>query len=105
MKPALAVAPPTGPCALSTAITDRESDLICALIAATRHLEQARDRAVTPDTEAARYPQPITAAALRSRVLGNADRLRCALDDLTAPYEQTDRPLELTANPPALQGD
>ncbi|MFE1451987.1 hypothetical protein [Streptomyces olivaceoviridis] len=66
-----------------------ESPLIAELVAAMRHLEHAAQAAGTPADEASHYSGRITTEQLGQWVLGNADRIRRALDRITAPYKPT----------------
>jgi hypothetical protein len=63
-----------------------EAPLIAELAAAVLHLEYAARTASTPDEQAAFYQGRATNEQLAAWVNGNADRIRTALDTITAPY-------------------
>ncbi|WP_331732392.1 hypothetical protein [Streptomyces sp. NBC_00989] len=65
----------------------RSTRRISELVVATLHLEHLADTADQPDDETAAHVNGITPEQQRSFVLGNADRIRAALDKITTPYE------------------
>lgn len=80
-----------------------ESPMIAELCAAMHHVEHLVETVGTPEEEAAAYTQDgFTPEQHRSWVLGNADRLRRALDTLTAPYAT---PPTDAVNAPALKNN
>lgn len=74
-------------CQLVAAVRRVETPLITELVAAMFHLERLAETAGTPEQEAAAYTHDVTAEQHRSFVLGNADRIRRALETITAPYQ------------------
>ncbi|WP_314223616.1 hypothetical protein [Streptomyces zaehneri] len=64
-----------------------ETPMISELVVATLHLEHLAETARPPEDETAAHLNGITPEQQRSFVLGNADRIRAALDKITAPYE------------------
>ncbi|MBK3646432.1 hypothetical protein [Streptomyces sp. MBT33] len=64
-----------------------ETPMISELVVATLHLEHLAETAGPPADETAAHVNGITPEQQRSFVLGNADRIRAALDKITAPYE------------------
>lgn len=63
-----------------------ETPLITDLVAAMAHLETAAERHDGPAAEARR--SQVTEEVFSSWVLGNAARIRTALDRITAPYTE-----------------
>ncbi|GAA1143556.1 hypothetical protein GCM10009577_79410 [Streptomyces javensis] len=61
--------------------------MITDMVGAMSHLEHLVEVVGTPEQELAAYTTPITPERHRDYVLGNAARIRRALDQLTAPYE------------------
>ncbi|WP_330328201.1 hypothetical protein [Streptomyces pseudovenezuelae] len=76
----------TSTCRMADVVRRTESPLIADLVAALRHLEHAAENPTTPDREAAHYQGNATTEQLATWVTGNADRIRAALDTITAPY-------------------
>ncbi|MGX1266938.1 hypothetical protein [Streptomyces phaeoluteigriseus] len=64
-----------------------ETPMISELVVATLRLEFLAETAGPPEDETAAHVNGITPEQQRSFVLGNADRIRAALDKITAPYE------------------
>lgn len=64
-----------------------ETPVISELVVARLHLEHLAETAGLPADETAAHVNGITTEQQRSFVLGNADRIRTALNKTTAPYE------------------
>ncbi|MEH0557465.1 hypothetical protein [Streptomyces sp. B21-101] len=67
--------------------TRTETPVISELVVAMLHLEHLAETAGPPEDETAAHVNGITPEQQRSFVLGNADRIRAALDKIIAPYE------------------
>jgi hypothetical protein len=61
--------------------------MISDLVVATLHLERLAKTAGPPDHEATAHTNGLTPEQHRSFLLGNAARIRAALDTITEPYE------------------
>ncbi|TLS45722.1 hypothetical protein FE633_13220 [Streptomyces montanus] len=72
----------TGPSARRT-----ETPVISELVVATLHLEHLAETADTPEDETTAHMNGITPEQQRSFVLANANRIRAALDKITASFE------------------
>ncbi|MCC9708205.1 hypothetical protein E4N62_24870 [Streptomyces sp. MNU76] len=79
-----------------------ETPMISELVVVTLHLEHLAETAGPPEDETAAHLNGITPEQQRSFVLGNADRIRAALDKITAPYEA---PTTLVPPDPGLAED
>ncbi|MDX3070404.1 hypothetical protein PV518_51260 [Streptomyces sp. ND04-05B] len=78
---------PQTDCALADRVAGMETPMLTEMAAATFHLERLLQSVGTPEQELAAYTVDMTAARHCDYVLGAADRIRRALDKLTAPYE------------------
>ncbi|MFD4528417.1 hypothetical protein ACFWP7_31765 [Streptomyces sp. NPDC058470] len=79
---------PKTDCALADRIAGMETPMLTEMAAATFHLERLLQSVGTPEQELAAYTTDMTAARHCDYVLGVADRIRRAVDQLTAPYEK-----------------
>ncbi|MFF8618132.1 hypothetical protein [Streptomyces sp. NPDC015350] len=73
-------------CPHADRVSGMETPMITELVAAMFHLEGLLETVGTPDQELAAHPVPISPERHRKYVLDAADRIRRALDELTAPY-------------------
>lgn len=76
-------------CAHVHSVARIETHLITDLVAALRHLEDAATRAGSPAEEARACRHEVPEELFTSWVRDNAERIRAALDQLTAPYVAT----------------
>ncbi|MGW0730830.1 hypothetical protein [Streptomyces mirabilis] len=61
--------------------------MISELVVATLHVEHLAETASQPEDETAAHVNGMTLEQQRSFVLGHTERIRAALDKITAPYE------------------
>ncbi|MFI9176142.1 hypothetical protein [Streptomyces lincolnensis] len=79
---------PKTDCQLADRVAGMETPMLTEMAAATFHLERLVERVGTPEQELAAYRTGMTAARHCDYVLGVADRIRRAVDQLTAPYDK-----------------
>ena len=79
---------PKTDCQLADRVAGMETPMLTEMAAATFHLERLVERVGTPEQELAAYTADMTPARHCDYGLGTADRIRRALDTLTAPYEK-----------------
>ncbi|GAA2264721.1 hypothetical protein GCM10010232_66090 [Streptomyces amakusaensis] len=80
---------PQSGCPFADRVSRTETPMLTAMAAAMFHLEHLVETVGTPEQERAAHTAPVSAEHHREYVLGNAARIRRALDELTAPYETT----------------
>ncbi|MGK3110584.1 hypothetical protein [Streptomyces sp. WAC05858] len=78
---------PTTGCPHADRVSGMETPMITDMVGAMSHLEHLVEVVGTTEQELTAYTTPITPERHRDYVLGNAARIRRALDQLTAPYE------------------
>ncbi len=79
-------------CPLADRVSGTETPMVTEMVGAMFHLEGLLESVGTPEQELAAYTVPVTPEQHREYVLDAADRIRRALDQLTAPYTAASAP-------------